>query len=179
MYRLLLYTQQKENCTTHLPCLGASENVSTLALYAIEGKFHHSSPAPGASENVSTLALYATEGKFHHSSLAPSASENVSTLALYATEGKFHHSSLAPSASENVSTIALYATEGKFHHSSPAPGCFRKCIDSCSIEPLNVSFLEIQSLQESCFKEPNNYKGSGDRKIMKNDCQNHLSPDGY
>ncbi|MDJ0554012.1 MAG: hypothetical protein QNJ68_06160, partial [Microcoleaceae cyanobacterium MO_207.B10] len=33
-----------------------------------------------------------------------------------------------------------------------------------------VSFLKIQSLQESRFQEPNNYKSSGDRKIRKNDC---------
>ncbi|NEQ40018.1 MAG: hypothetical protein F6K40_28760 [Okeania sp. SIO3I5] len=36
-------------------------------------------------------------------------------------------------ASGNVLTIALDATEEKFDDSSPLSGCFRKCIDYCSI----------------------------------------------
>ncbi len=39
------------------------------------------------------------------------------------------------------------------------------------IEPLSVSFLEIQIFQESRFRELNNYRGSENRKITKNDCQ--------
>ncbi len=46
------------------------------------------------------------------------------------------------------------------------------------IEALSVSFLKIQSLQESRFQEPNNYKSSRDRKILKNDCQNHKTQMG-
>lgn len=33
--------------------------------------------------------------------------------------------------------------------------------------------LEMQGLQESRFNQPSNNKGSGRRKIMSNDCQNH------
>jgi hypothetical protein len=36
-----------------------------------------------------------------------------------------------------------------------------------------TSFLEMPRLQESRFKQPSNYKGSGDRKITINDYQNH------
>ncbi|WP_293067954.1 hypothetical protein [Okeania sp. SIO2B3] len=36
-----------------------------------------------------------------------------------------------------------------------------------------VSFLEIQKFEETRFKKPKNYKSSGNRKIMKNHCQNH------
>jgi hypothetical protein len=31
----------------------------------------------------------------------------------------------------------------------------------------------MQGLEESRFKQPSHNKGSGDRKIMINDCQNH------
>jgi hypothetical protein len=36
-----------------------------------------------------------------------------------------------------------------------------------------TSFFAVQGLQESRFNRPSNYKGSGDWKIMNNDCQNH------
>ncbi len=42
-----------------------------------------------------------------------------------------------------------------------------------------VSFLKIQSRQESRFQEPNNYKGSGDRKIMNLGLPESSNPDGY
>ncbi|NEQ39967.1 MAG: hypothetical protein F6K40_28490 [Okeania sp. SIO3I5] len=57
-----------QNLTIHLLWRGASGNVLTIALYAIEEKFHYSSPLAGASGNVLTIALYAIEEKFHYSS---------------------------------------------------------------------------------------------------------------
>ena len=39
-----------------------------IALYAIVGKFHYSSPQRSTSENESIIALYAIVRKFHYSS---------------------------------------------------------------------------------------------------------------
>ena len=59
-----------------------------IALYAIVGKFHYSSPQRSTSENESIIALYAIVGEFHYPSPYRSASGN-KFIALYAIVGKF------------------------------------------------------------------------------------------
>ncbi len=69
--------------------------------------------------------------------------------------------------------------ENRENHRNPENKIFRSCQSNNLNQRVVLyrthlgSFIEIQSLQESRFQDPNNYKGSGDRKIRKNDCQNH------
>ena len=54
-----------------------------------------------------------------------------------------------------------------------AQAIIKACISQEAIEPRKVSFLEMQRLQKSRFEQPRNHNGSGERKIMRNNCHNH------
>ncbi|NEQ40692.1 MAG: hypothetical protein F6K40_32495 [Okeania sp. SIO3I5] len=141
----MLYTQQKKNgkisllistpgclrkcndsCSIRNTRRSASENESTIALYATKEKWKNSTTHlhAGVLQKMNRLLLYTQQkrnGKIPLLISTPGCLRKCNGSCSIRNKRemeKFHYSSPRPGASENESALALYATEEKWKNST-------------------------------------------------------------